>query len=239
MRVSVKKVERAAAVHKKDPKKAQEVQAGTKKMVEAEQELKGSKQAPQAKFTFDAAGVKKYIPDRAARNYFWRIVEQAKIPFGWQAKLAALLQDEANRHNKGVVSRRFVQRYEEYIPLWVEHPDAEITEERIKEIMDDKSLADFKVHAEKLKSHLMGVFREGHQIERVLEKLPQNQGLKQSEQEVVFYSVFDNQFRRELKLLRVGLSHSSWPARCRWRLWRGLLLLSYSSDNLSCRRRLL
>jgi hypothetical protein len=38
-KVSVKQVERAAAIQKKDPKKAAEVQAGTKKMVEAEKEL--------------------------------------------------------------------------------------------------------------------------------------------------------------------------------------------------------
>ena len=48
MRVSVKQLDRYAAIQNKDPKLAAEVEAGTKKMVDAEKELRPAKPEPVA-----------------------------------------------------------------------------------------------------------------------------------------------------------------------------------------------
>jgi hypothetical protein len=65
--ISVKQLERAAALRNKDPKLAAEVEAGTKEMVQAEKELQQPQQQKPVAFDVEGVGKDKTV-DRAAEQ---------------------------------------------------------------------------------------------------------------------------------------------------------------------------
>src|SRR5215469_6122501 len=203
MKVSVKNLERAGTLQKKSPDKAAEVEAGTKTLAEAEKEVGTKPQkvklnpkinAPppepkKPKFTFDAVGVGKYITDKAVRNWFWTQVEEAQVPFGWQAKLAALLANEAVEGNNGVLSLPFAKRYEEFIRLWVEYPDTDIDQGTMDQILVELNEEKLKRLAEDLKKRLYALARAANELTDFAEKV-------QSKNPQLLSRIFDRDFRR-------------------------------------------
>jgi hypothetical protein len=143
---------------------------------------------------FDAVGVSKYIPQVAAFNWFRKVVLKARVPFAWQERLAALLQDEANRHNNGVLSIPFAKSYEEYIPLWVDHPGTKITEGEMDDILIKAEVEQLKRRIKAFKKLVGGFGREGHEITSLVKKL---EGKNPQ-----VYGVFDADFRFSLKLTK-------------------------------------
>jgi hypothetical protein len=202
MKVSVKQLERAGTLQKKSPDKAAEVEAGTKTLAEAEKEvgtkpqkvkLKPKINAPpppepkKPKFTFDSIGVSKYIADQSARNWFWRQCELAKMPFAWQAKLAALIAEDAASHNKGVVSLPFIKHFEQYIRLWTEYPGIDIDQADMDEILGKLNEEKLKEKVEKFKTQLFALTRVANELVKAAENVPSTRLLGR---------LFDNQFRR-------------------------------------------
>jgi ParB-like chromosome segregation protein Spo0J len=208
MKVSVKQLERAGTLQKKSPGKAAEVEAGTKTLAEAEKEvgtkpqkvkLKSEINAPpppppppppepkKPKFTFDAVGVSKYITDQSVRNWFWGQCELAKMPFAWQAKLAALIAEDAAFHNKGVVSLPFIKHFEQYIRLWAEYPGIDIDQADMDEILSKLNEEKLQALVEKLKKQLFALARVANELAKVTENVPSTQLLGR---------MFDRQFRR-------------------------------------------
>ena len=141
------------------------------------------------KFTFDAVGVGKYITDKAVRNWFWTQVEEAQVPFGWQAKLAALLANEAVEGNNGVLSLPFAKRYEEFIRLWVEYPDTDIDQGTMDQILVELNEEKLKRLAEDLKKRLYALARAANELTDFAEKV-------QSKNPQLLSRIFDRDFRR-------------------------------------------
>jgi hypothetical protein len=209
--VSLDSVQKAAQVLKEDPALHAEVKAGKKTVHEASQEVKAKKQAEpelgkaqkvrlqpkvsqpppppkKPKFAFDAVGVDKYIIDKHARNWFWQQCEEVRVPFACQAKLAALLANEAVEHNKGTLSLSFAKRYEEYIRVWAEYPGIDISQEDINEILTKLDEEKLLRLAEEIKRRLFALARAASELTHFAEKM-------QTKTQVLD-KVFDFQFRR-------------------------------------------
>jgi hypothetical protein len=59
--------------------------------------------------SFDEAGVTNYIKDKPVLNWFRKIVQQYEVPWDKQAKLAAVLLDEAVELNNGKLTLPFLK----------------------------------------------------------------------------------------------------------------------------------
>jgi hypothetical protein len=182
MKVSVKKVDRAAAIQKKDAAKAAQVQAGATKMVQAEKELKRKKVA------FDEAGVGQYVKDKKVLNWFRKVSERYSVPLAKQAKIAALLLNEAVEHNKGRLSLPFAKDFEKYIPSALKHDTTQqIDEQTGVQIEAEAAHEQWKREAEEFRRHVGGMLRSGYAMTGLAQKYPQ----------IDF--VINNELRRSIK----------------------------------------
>jgi hypothetical protein len=124
---------------------------------------------------FDEAGVAAYIRDKSVLNWFCRIVQQYKVPLAKQAKLAAVLLDEAVELNKGRLTLPFLrtQKYEYFIPSYIEYDTTTIDAqmgEKIKlaavEHQLERELANFM-------RGLRIIIKSGHTMDGLLNQYPQ------------------------------------------------------------------
>ena len=123
--------------------------------------------------SFDEAGVANYIKDKAVLNRFRKIVQQYVVPLAKQAKLAAVLLDEAVEHNKGRLTLPFIKRYEDYIPSFIEH-DTTVVDDKLGEQIKLKAVE--QQLQRELKNFARGLaimFRRGHTIDGLLRQYPQ------------------------------------------------------------------
>jgi len=88
----------------------------------------------QKKAAFDSDGVSQFIKNKAVLNWFGKVAQRYNIPFAKQAKVAALLLNEAVEHNKGWLTLPFAKRYEPYIPSAAKYDTAQIDEQTAAQI---------------------------------------------------------------------------------------------------------
>jgi hypothetical protein len=137
-------------------------------MVEAEKELK------QIKVAFDADGVGKFIKNKTVLNWFRKAVERYSVPFAKQAKVAALLLNEAVEHNKGRLSLPFAKTYEKYIPSAVKHDTTQIDEQTGAQIEAEAAFYQWERAAEDFHKHVAGMMKSAHEMVGLAKKYPQN-----------------------------------------------------------------
>jgi hypothetical protein len=169
--VGVQTLEKASQVLKEDPVLHAEVEAGKTTLHAAAKEVKKQKQ--QKKAAFDEAGVGQYVKDKTVLGWLRKAAEHYRVPLAKQAKVAALLLNEAVEHNKGRLSLPFAKDYEQYIASMVKHDTTQIDEQTGAQIEAEAAQEQWKLEAEKFQSHLGGIMRSGYAMTGLAQQYPQ------------------------------------------------------------------